>query len=287
MPLGKGLGSLIPPKEGPAEVAAERKASGYKKAGQEVLEIKVTEVGLNPEQPRQHINHKELENLVRSVKQHGVLQPIIVTEKEGGYELVAGERRLRAAKIAGLATVPAIARRASDLEKLELALIENIQRADLNPIERAAAYDKLVKEFGLTQEQAAEKMGISRPSFANTVRLLGLPAEIQKALADGKISEGHAKVILSLPEEKEQMKYFRDATENRLSVRSLESEVGGGKPAKKRRSAYDPQLRDWEASLQEALNTRVMINMRGERGKVTIDFYSPEELGGIVKKITG
>ena len=286
MSLGKGLGSLIPPKESPAEVANEQKASQYKNAGKAVLEIKVNEVDVNPEQPRQHINHKELENLVQSIKQHGVLQPIIVTETDGKYELVAGERRLRASTIAGLKTVPAILRKASDLEKLELALIENIQRSDLNPIEKAEAYEKLLTEFGLTQDQAAKKMGISRPSFANMVRLLSLPAEIQKALAEGKISEGHAKVILSLPEAREQLKYFKDVIENKLSVRSLESEVDKGKPAKKRRSAYDPQLKDWEDQLQQTLNTKVNIAKKGDKGKVTIDFYSPEELNEIVKRIT-
>jgi len=287
MSLGKGLGSLIPPKESPAEVANEHKASQYKGAGQEVLEIKVSEVDVNPSQPRQHINHKELENLVQSIKQHGVLQPIIVTEADGKFELVAGERRLRASTIAGLKTVPAILRKASDLEKLELALIENIQRSDLNPIEKAEAYEKLLTEFGLTQDQAAKKMGISRPSFANAVRLLSLPGEIQKALTEGKISEGHAKVILSLPEEREQLKYYNDVINNKLSVRSLESEVEKQKPAKKRRSAYDPQLKDWEDQLQDSLNTRVNIAKKGDKGRVTIDFYSPEELNEIVKRITG
>ncbi|MBU0732020.1 ParB/RepB/Spo0J family partition protein [Patescibacteria group bacterium] len=287
MSLGKGLGSLIPPKETQAEVSNEREASQHKNAGTAVLEIKVNEVDVNPSQPRQHINHNELENLVQSIKQHGVLQPIIVTESDGKFELVAGERRLRASTIAGLKTVPAIVRKASDLEKLELALIENIQRSDLNPIEKAEAYEKLISEFGLTQDQAAKKMGISRPSFANAVRLLSLPGEIQKALAEGKISEGHAKVILSLPESREQLKYFNDVVENKLSVRSLESEVDRAKPAKKRRSAYDPQLKDWEDQLQETLNTKVNIAQRGEIGKVTIDFYSPEELNEIVKRITG
>lgn len=278
---------MIPPKETQAEVSNEREASQHKNAGTAVLEIKVNEVDVNPSQPRQHINHNELENLVQSIKQHGVLQPIIVTESDGKFELVAGERRLRASTIAGLKTVPAIVRKASDLEKLELALIENIQRSDLNPIEKAEAYEKLISEFGLTQDQAAKKMGISRPSFANAVRLLSLPGEIQKALAEGKISEGHAKVILSLPESREQLKYFNDVVENKLSVRSLESEVDRAKPAKKRRSAYDPQLKDWEDQLQETLNTKVNIAQRGEIGKVTIDFYSPEELNEIVKRITG
>lgn len=280
---------MIPPKESPAEVAAEQKATEHKAAGQEVLEIKLSDIDVNPEQPRQHINHKELEDLVRSIKQHGVLQPVIVTEKDGKYELVAGERRMRASTIAGLKTVPAILRKASNLEKLELALIENIQRSDLNPIEKAEAYEKLIDEFGLTQDQAAKKMGISRPSFANSVRLLALPTEIQKALAEGKISEGHAKIILSLPEEKEQLKYFRDAVANKLSVRSLESEVEKAAPARsgKRRSPYDPQIKDWEDRLQESLNTKVNINKKGDKGKVTIDFYSPEELSEIVKRITG
>jgi len=287
MPLGKGLGSLIPPKETQAEVRNEQTASQHKDAGKVVLEIKVNEVEVNPEQPRQHFNHKELENLVQSIKQHGVLQPIIVTEADDKFELVAGERRLRASVIAGLKTVPAIVRKASDLEKLELALIENIQRSDLNPIEKAEGYEKLLSEFGLTQDQAAKKMGISRPSFANTVRLLSLPGEIQKALAEGKITEGHAKVILSLPESREQLKYYKEIIEKKLSVRSLESEVDKIKPAKKRRSAYDPQLKDWEDRLQETLNTKVNIAQKGEKGKVTIDFYSPEELNEIVKRITG
>ncbi|MBU0670641.1 MAG: ParB/RepB/Spo0J family partition protein [Patescibacteria group bacterium] len=284
MALGKGLGSLIPPKVNNQEIRSEEKASSVAKDIKQVLDIPLSKIDVNPLQPRQHINHKELEDLVRSIREHGVLQPVVVTETETGYELVAGERRLRASKIAGLKTIPAITRNASDLEKLELALIENIQRSDLNPIEKAQSYDKLVMDFGLTQDQAAKKMGISRSAFANTVRLLGLPEEIQIGISEGKITEGHAKVILSLPNKSEQLKFFRDIVENKMSVRSLESEISEKKP-KKRIPAMDPQLEAWTEELQNKLKTKAAIQKKGEKGRIVIDFYSEEELSEIMNNL--
>ncbi|MFH1536839.1 MAG: ParB/RepB/Spo0J family partition protein [Patescibacteria group bacterium] len=285
MSLGKGLGSLIPPKINNASIANQEEASEINKPnGREVLDLPVSQVKVNPQQPRQHMVHDELENLVQSIKEHGVLQPIIVTKTDEGYELVAGERRLRASKIAGNKTVPGIVREASDLEKLELALIENIQRSDLNPIEKAEGYSKLIDEFGLTQEQAGKKMGVSRSSFANTIRMLSLPDPIQKALGDRKISEGHAKVILSLAKESEQIKYFNDIINNKMSVRSLESAILDKKP-KKKREVTDPQINYWTEKLQDKLKTKVNISKKGDKGKLQIEFYSASELSEIVKNI--
>jgi ParB family chromosome partitioning protein len=281
MALGKGLGSLIPLSATPLDSITNRSTTR--------LEVDIEEITTNPQQPRQHIDHQALEDLINSIKEHGIIQPLVVTQSGAGYELIAGERRLRAAKIAGLKTVPVMLREASDLEKLELALIENIQRTDLNPIEKALGYKKLVDEFNLTQEEAARKIGISRSALANMLRMLNLPPNIQQALQDGKITEGHAKIILSLETDDLRKDYFRRIVDAKLSVRDLEKSLDQDvkvKKKKKKTSFQDPQLLSWQEVLSVALGTKVNIRKKGEGGELVVEFYSLPELKNIVNKIS-
>ncbi len=291
MSLGKGLGSLIPPKTSPTQVASEARASEHQDAHTGILEVEVNKIKPNPYQPRRQFDHWELEDLVKSIKEHGLLQPVVVTQEGDGYQLIAGERRLKSSKLAGLKKIPVIVRTASDLEKLELALIENIQRSDLNPVEKAEGYQKLLDEFGLTQDQAAKKMGIPRSTLANTLRFLELPAEVLKGLGDKKISEGHAKVLLSLDGPLEQSKVYKVIIQQKLSVRDLEQYIVTNKPALKNKKkpakqSIDPQVMAYEDELQDALQTPVKINKKGESGYIKIDFYSSAELNSLIKKIS-
>lgn len=281
MALGKGLSSLIPQQKG--------KAVGHTETGDadRIWHIPLSEIVPNAEQPRKTFSHAELEDLVASIKEHGIMQPVVVTEKaDGGYELIAGERRLRASQIAGLATVPAIVRMATGQEKLELALIENIQRQNLNPIEEAFAYRRLMDEFGLTQEDVAKKVGKSRPLVANMVRLLDLPEEIQKALMDGALSMGKARAILSLKDERDQMRVFAEMTGRQASVRDVERAVAGrGEASRKGSVRRDPNVSAQEKLLEERLGSRVTITKRGEKGKIVIEFFSGEELRRLMSEL--
>lgn len=277
MALGRGLGSLIPSKH---QVEVSALAHGSQA---QVRAVPVESIVPNPHQPRQHFSHQELESLIQSIKQHGILQPLLVSQIDTDhYELIAGERRLRAARIAGLATVPVLVRDVADLEKIELALIENIQRSDLNPMEKAESYRKLLQEFGLNHDEAAKKLAISRSSFSNTLRLLDLPGDLQKALADGKLTEGHAKLLLGLASEREQRNYFNLIQTDHLSVQRLSQAVSGKTkqrhPGKEKRSA---EMAVWEEDLALTLGTKVTINPK----QIIIQYYSPEELAQIVKKM--
>lgn len=287
MSLGKGLSSLIPVRNNQSNILNQVKASEISKNAITENEVAVHLISVNPHQPRREFHHQALEDLVNSIKEHGIIQPLIVTRHEDGYELIAGERRLKAAKIAGLKKIPVIIRQASELEKLELALIENIQRSDLNPIEKADGYQKLIHEFGLTQEEAAVKVGISRSAFTNAIRLLKLPAEIQKALAEGQITEGHAKVLLAI-EGNLQFSMFQRIREKNLSVRDLEHLLNndpGYQKKKKKISYQDPNLYSWQEELCQTLGTKVKIQKKGEGGCITIEYYSPAELRSIIEKI--
>lgn len=293
--LGKGLSSLIPHKNsGNSSAAAQPVApASYLPKSQsgvrnQILNVPPTAIQLNPYQPRQKFDPAALATLKNSIQRYGILQPLIVTQTLGGkYELVTGERRLRAAGDLGLKTVPVIVRSARDLEKLELSLVENIQREDLNPLEKAESFKQLIENFGLTQEEAATRLGIARSSLNNTLRLLNLPADIQLALAAGKISEGQAKLILSLASEPEQQKIFRKTKEGNLTVKDVEKEVRRVKiKSHTRLIKKDPRLKKWEDDLRASLGTRVAIRRRGQAGGVIeIEYYSDEELGGIVDKI--
>ncbi len=285
MPLGRGLNSLIPQQKN--RKTRQKGASGEDLKNR-IWHIPITEIDPNPEQPRKDFSHDELEELVLSIKRHGILQPITVTEKsDGGYELIAGERRLRASEIAGLSTIPAIVRGANRQQKLELALIENIQRQDLNPIEEAFAYKRLLDEFNMSQQDLVEQVGKKRSTIANMVRLLDLPDQIQKALIDGKISVGKAKVLLSLKNEKEQMAVFSNIVGQRMTVRDLEQVVARKGPKSRKGSVRrDPNIIAQEDLLEDSLGTKVHIKKRGEKGTIVINFYSNEEFKRLMQELT-
>lgn len=286
MALGKGLNSLIPQNKSRKTIRKQTGNNGD--SGEKVWQIPLSEIVPNTEQPRREFSHQDLENLVTSIKKHGILQPITVTEKDdGGYELIAGERRLRASQIAGLATVPALVRSATQQEKLELALIENIQRQNLNPIEEAFAYARLMDEFGLTQEEVAEQVGKARSTVANMVRLLDLSEEIQKALVDGKLSAGKAKALLSLKDEKEQKQVFNSMMGESMTVRDVEKTVASKGPQSRKGSVRrDPNLVASEQLLEDRLGTKVHITGRGDKGTIVIDYYSKDELKKLISELS-
>ncbi len=272
MALGRGLSSLIPSK-------ATGEADPLTAAHASVLEVSIDQIQPNPHQPRKLFTHQAIEELVASIKEHGILQPLLVTKSTTGYELIAGERRLRSARLAGLKTVPVIVRDVQELQKVELALIENIQRSDLNAIEKAEGYHKLLQEFGLTHEEAARKLGLSRSSFSNTIRLLDLPGEMQKAIADGKLTEGHAKLLLSLETDQERERYFKLVQTDHLSVQRL-ARVVSSKPKRSSVSTNTQQLA-YQEDLSLALGTKVTVTPK----QIQIDYYSPEELAALVRKL--
>ena len=276
--LGRGLEALIPR----ARVEAT------------VQLIEIERIVPNARQPRQHFAPEALRELSESIRTHGVIQPLIVTQLKSAegdararYQLIAGERRWQASKLAGLAAVPAIVREANSQEMLELALIENIQRADLNPLEEAQAYRHLLDDFKLTQEQVAARVGKSRVAVANMVRLLKLPEEARHALSDGRISEGHARALLRLETAMEQRALLKRILDEGLSVRQVEDWAAQGKPDKppsadKRattRAARDPQARSLEEEFRRALGTKVTLaRHRSGGGRLIVHFYSDEEL---------
>ncbi len=286
MALGKGLSSLIPQQTKVRHII--RKETGLvPQAKDAILHIPLSDIVPNSEQPRKEFKHQDLEDLVASIKKHGILQPLVVTEKsDGGYELIAGERRLRASHIAGLSTVPVIVRTATQQEKLELALIENIQRQALNAIEEAYAYSRLMEEFNLTQAEVADQVGKSRPAVANTIRLLDLPELIQKALINGELSAGKARALLSLKDEKEQLEMFNNMAGKQISVRALEAEVSNkGAASRKGSVRRDPNLSAQERMLEDRLHTRVHITRKGDQGTIVIEYHTREELKRIIEEI--
>lgn len=287
MGLGKGLGSLIPKKISPQVIAKENRDFLVNDNKSGILQIDLDMIEVNPYQPRQIFGHEELEELIESIKMYGVLQPLIVSKVENGYRLIAGERRLRASKILELKTVPVIVRQSNEQEQLELSLIENVQRKDLNPIECGVAYQRLMDEFNLTQEEVARKMGISRSAVANNIRLLNLPEAVQQALVENKITEGHAKVIVGLETEKEQLEMLNRILQFGFTVRDVEKESRQMSHRSPRRSIKDPAVEDKEDMLRRELNTKVNIKKKGNNGQIVIDFYSEEELNAIIKKISG
>lgn len=273
-PLGRGLGSLIPNRTG-------EDASNVPHPQR----LSVSRIRVNPRQPRSTITHAGLEELVESVREHGILQPLVVTPKGRDFELIAGERRFQAAKIVGLKTIPVVIRDATEQEQLELALVENLQRQDLNPLEESAAYQQLVDEFNLTQEQVAKRVGKSRSYVANTLRLQSLPDEVKKAILDGKLTEGHAKVLLSLHSREEQLTVLAQILRQGLTVRASEAlATRHGAARKAPPVGKDPQLASDEDALRRALGTKVSIQRSGAGGKVIIEFYSREELQHFIER---
>jgi len=287
--LGRGLGSLIPKKtmtygQNPfkSEIAEEETVVLHD--GDRILKISPDRISINPHQPRTHFATASLNDLAESIKQHGIIQPLIVTRKDNQFELIAGERRLRSAKLIGLKEVPVIVRAEHEQKKLEIALIENLQREDLNPIETAHAYQKLIDEFNITQEEAARKVGKARSSVANALRLLSLPLEIQEALGSGKITEAHAKYLLGLEGAAKQINMLKKIMRQNLTVAETDKEIKrlGGTKSAKQKDYFD---RAREEELSEFLATKVEIKRQGKGGKLVIDFYSEEELNEVIKKI--
>lgn len=300
--LGKGLSSLIP----------QDGASG---GDAELIEITTASVVPNPNQPRTHFDEEALVELAASIAEMGVLQPILVRSiDDDRYELIAGERRWRATQRAGLATIPAIVRTTTDLSSVEQALVENLHRQDLTPLEEAAAYQQLLEDFGLTHEQLSERVGRSRSAITNTIRLLGLPPTVQGLLADGQLSAGHARALLGTPDRARQEELARQAVEEGWSVRAIEQAVKGtdagvdvdassadasepdegsaggqidGAGLTPATSLRPPGLLELEELLAEHLQTRVSVKLGAKRGKVTVDFADLEDLERIYRQMTG
>ena len=274
--LGRGLSALIPQRH---------------QAGSSVIEIATSRIRPNPYQPRRTWNQGELDSLAASVATHGIIQPILVTELLDGYQLVAGERRLRAAIAAGLDRIPAVVRQLADRDQLELALVENLQRTDLDPIESALAYRQLAEEFGLSQDDIAERVGRARSTVANTLRLLDLHPDVQAAIVDGRLTEGHGRALGGLPAES-QPRLLDTITGQALSVRQTEELVRRlreprevAPPQTDRRS--DPDIERIEEDLRLALGTKVRLARSRSGGRIVIDYYSDEELGRLYERLTG
>lgn len=256
-------------------------------ADAQIQELEISKIVPNPYQPRKIFDPAGLQELADSIREHGVIQPVVVTQTDTGYELVVGERRFRASQLAGITKIPAIIKKQlQDQTKLEVALIENIQRRELNPIEEAQAYDRLIKTFNLTQDQVAKKVGKSRPAITNTLRLLNLPAEIQRAVIEGKISEGHARAILGLPDMERQLQMYRTVLEQGLNVRQVEAKVREFTVRRQLDAAApDPKLMALESELRGKLGTQVKIQRQGRGGRITIEFFSDDELDEIVHRM--
>jgi ParB family chromosome partitioning protein len=280
--LGRGLGALIPGVTGGPQAPAL---------------VAVDDIQPNPDQPRQHFDDAELRALADSIRRYGILQPLVVVPSESGYNLIAGERRLRAARIAGLEEVPVVFRaRPEGDESLALSLVENIQRHDLNALEEAEAYRRLLDEFGMTQENLARQVGKSRAHISNSVRLLSLAPALQGALLSGALSAGHARALAAL-ESMEQEAALRRVLREELNVRQTEAlardwegtGAGGGTAAApaRRPAADDVELRAVEQELRRALGTRVSLSRRGKKGKLVIEFYSDEEFEALYLRIVG
>jgi ParB family chromosome partitioning protein len=277
--LGKGLDALIPTTD-----------SQIPEGG--VAQIPITNIVPNPRQPRARFDPDELEELAVSIREHGVIQPLIVTKTEsaGQYTLIAGERRLMAAQMAEMRAVPAIIRGVSDQQLIELALVENVQRADLGPLETAEAYRQLTEDFNLSHDDISNRVGKSRVTVTNTLRLLNLPENVKESLVAGKISEGHARALLALPTEQAQTAALQSILKNDLNVRQTEElirKLSGEKPKKQPAPTPNPEIKALEERLRQHLGTRVTLNQRGKGGTLTFHYYSDEELDTLLNLIMG
>lgn len=276
--LGKGLGALIPGID-----------SDEKEPGKHII----CDIGLiipNQYQPRIHFSESELGELAQSIKEKGIIQPLLVRKSSGGFELIAGERRLRAAKMAGLAQVPVIVKNVSDSEMLEISIIENIQRENLNPIEEAEAYHRLMTEFDLTQEETSKRVGKSRPAVANILRLRQLPQQIKESISEGKISMGHARALLGAETPAQQNAAWRSVILKGLSVRETENlikrlKIDKSEKKKTGKSSDDIYFSSIEDELSSHFGTKVAIKRQGKRGKMEIEFYSNEDLDNLISRL--
>jgi ParB family chromosome partitioning protein len=284
--LGRGLSALIP--------------GAIEEGGGGLLEVPVGAIKPNPRQPRSTFDDEPLEALATSIREVGILQPIVVRRADGGFELIAGERRLRAAKLVGLATIPAVVRESDDADSLREALIENIHREDLNPVELAEAFRELLEDLGLKQETLADRLGVSRSHIANTIRLLALPPEVQSLLAQRKIQAGHGRSLLSLGDADAQRNLALRAAAEELTVREVEdavrafldaptvvSEIAAPRVAAAPAAPEPSVLAEVEEILSEQLATRVQIQMARRRGRIVIEFGSADDLDRIVSEIVG
>ncbi len=287
--LGRGLGSLIPKKtmsygQNPFQDKGDDISTTVIHDNERILKVSPDKIDYNPFQPRSNFSDGALNDLAESIKEHGIIQPLIVTKNNERYELIAGERRLRSAKLIGLKEVPVIIREENNQKKLEVALIENLQREDLNPIETALAYQRLIDEFNITQEEAARKVGKARSSVANALRLLSLPAAVQIALSEKRISEAHAKYLLSLENPDKQISMLKKILRHNLTVAQTDKEI------KRLSGAKGIQTKDYfdrakEDDLATFLGTKIELKRQGRGGKLIIDFYSEDELNSIINKI--
>jgi ParB family chromosome partitioning protein len=273
--LGRGLAALIPP--APSGTSS-------------VLQVPLDRLAPNPHQPRGRFDAEDLQALADSVAQHGILQPVIVLETAGGYELIAGERRVRAAELAGLRTVPAVVRTADQQTQLALALVENLQRTDLNPMDAARAYRRLMTEFGLTQDEVARRVGRSRAAIANTLRLLTVSAGVQAAVEDGRITEGHARAIAGIPDADGQDAVLAAVLGRGLSVRQTEAlvrDLSAERSVTTGTQDRDPDLEHLEGRLRDALGTRVTLTTGRRGGRMIISWFDEEDLARLVDRLTG
>jgi ParB family transcriptional regulator, chromosome partitioning protein len=277
--LGRGLEALIP-------------SDDVSPGGSGVNFIPITSIRVNPRQPRKHLDEEDLLDLANSIREHGILQPLILTQDEQGsvYTLIAGERRWRAAQLAGLDAVPAIIRQASNQQRLELALIENIQRSDLAPLEKADAYQQLIEEFNLSHEDIAERVSKNRVTVTNTLRLLKLPETVRKALAGNQISEGHARALLSLNSSQSQIAALQTILKHELNVRQTEElvrKLSGERPITRVKPAQSPDKLDLESRLRSYFGTKVTLQHGKKGGKLIIHYFSDEDLDTLVNQILG
>lgn len=271
--LGRGLGALIPQAPPPRTTAGDRT-------------VPIDQIAPNPWQPRLHFDAAKIEEMAASIREHGILQPLVVRSRDGGCELIAGERRLRAARAAGLESVPVVVREMNDRAVLEVTLIENLQREDLSALEEAAAYVRLMEEFAATQEEVARRVGRSRPAVANTIRLLQLPEAVRDELRQGRLSAGHARALCALESPVEQTALARDAIRLGLSVRQLEARIKSRmQPRTSKRADHDLHVADVEKQLMRSLGTRVRLHTRGHRGRIVIEFYSAAELDRLLTRL--
>jgi len=304
--LGKGLDALLENNDdsesftAPAAEQTVSAASEPGKKAQDIVQLPVDQLVPNPGQPRKNFDETELQELADSIKTYGIIQPIIAANAgDGTYIIIAGERRTRAAKLAGLSTVPVIIRDYTDQKKLEISLIENIQRSDLNPIEEAAAFKNLMDFSNLSQDELAMRMGKNRSTVANALRLLKLPIEIQKSIEEGKVSSGHARALLSVTDEKSRDKLFRDILAGEVSVRETEKRAtalnteksGKAKTAKEadggKASKHPPEIDAMEEKFIGKLGTKVVIEGDMNKGKIHIDYYSMEDLERLYEILGG
>lgn len=277
-------------------LATRRNFGGDKHPQTAIFHIEVEKIKPNPNQPRRYFSEESIRELADSIREFGILQPLVVTKKEKEepegldveYELIAGERRLLAAKLLGLERVPVIIRKVElERERLEMAIIENIQRENLNPIEVARAFTRLQEEFRLTQREIAIRLGKSRETIANIVRLLDLPLIVQKALEEGKITESHGRLLLAIEDPKTQLKLFEEIIHEGLTTRELKNRIRQATPSQKaKEEILSPELKMLQEKLSAELGAPVKIQQNGESGKITISFYSPEELNNIISRLT-